>query len=131
MLTIQDATAIDAAVETLKFLSERNRLRILAALSRAETCVCDLIDELRLPQPLISYHLGKLKKAGLVRARRDAQWVYYSLDPEAWDRLIEPVADLLNLGPLPPAAAYGASHRCDLVLPDPARGACCDAESDS
>ena len=124
MLEMREDTAIDSAVETLKFLSDRNRLRILTALARSETCVCDLIDELGLPQPLVSYHLGKLRKAGLVRSRRDAQWVYYSLDPDAWDRLTTPVAGFLHLAPLPPEAAFGASRRCDLVPPDPDHGAC-------
>jgi len=124
VLAICTESTIDEAVETLRFLSDRNRLRILTALTRAETCVCDLIDELDLPQPLVSYHLGKLKKAGLVRARRDAQWIYYSLDPDAWHRLTTPLADLFGSVDLPPAAGYGASRRCDLMPPDPAHGAC-------
>ena len=123
MLAARDAAALDQAVETLKFLSDRNRLRVLSALARAETCVCDLIDELDLPQPLVSYHLSKLRRAGLVRVRRDAQWMYYSLDPEAWRQLTAPLGDLFGTEPLPPEAAYGASHRCDSMPPDPARGA--------
>jgi DNA-binding transcriptional ArsR family regulator len=119
---------IDEAVDALKFLSDRNRLRILTVLTRAETCVCDLIDALDLPQPLVSYHLGKLRKAGLVRARREAQWIYYSVDPAAWDRLTAPLSGLLTAGPLPSEAAYGASHRCDLVPADPSHGACADDE---
>ncbi len=103
---------LDAATGTLRFLSDRNRLRILSRLTQAESCVCDLIDDLGLPQPLMSYHLGKLRRAGLVRARRDAQWVYYSLDPDAWDALLEPVRSLLHTGPLPPDAAWGAGRRC-------------------
>ena len=130
MLTTRDEAMFDAAVETLRFLSDRNRLRILTVLTRAETCVCDLIDELDLPQSLVSYHLGKLKKAGLVRTRRDAQWIYYSLDPDAWTRLIDPLAGVVSLAPLPAEAAYGASCRCDLVPPDPAQGASTDPENE-
>ncbi len=124
MLTVQNETAIDDAVETLKFLSDRNRLRILMALTRAETCVCDLIDELGLAQPLVSYHLARLKKAGVVRSRRDAQWMYYSLDPDAWACLTAPLASLLGPVHLTPEAAFGASERCLLIPPDPVRGAC-------
>lgn len=104
---------VDQAAETLRFLSDRNRLRILARLTNSESCVCDLIDDLELAQPLVSYHLGKLRRAGLVRSRRDAQWVYYSLEPEAWDALLDPVRDLLHPGPLPPEAAWGAGRACD------------------
>lgn len=124
MVAMQTETAIDAAVETLKFLTDRNRLRILLALTRAETCVCDLIDELGLPQPLVSYHLARLKKAGVVRARRDAQWIYYSLDPDAWARLTAPIVGLLGPIHLTPEAAFGASERCLLIPADLARGAC-------
>jgi ArsR family transcriptional regulator len=118
MLTLRDDAALDQAVEALKFLSDRNRLRILTALTRTETCVCDLIDELALPQPLVSYHLRKLRDAGLVRARREAQWIYYSLDPDAWRQLVAPLAELFPNGPLPTEAALGTSHHCD-----PVRGA--------
>jgi ArsR family transcriptional regulator len=130
MLAIRDDAAIEEAVESLRFLSDRNRLRIVTRLARAETCVCDLIDDLGLPQPLVSYHLSKLRKAGLVRARRDAQWIYYSLDSEAWSALTAPLAGLLQAQELPPEAAYGASHRCDLVPADPARGACPDGDGE-
>ncbi len=126
MIEMQTDTAIDEAVETLKFLSDRNRLRILTALTRAETCVCDLIDELNLAQPLVSYHLGKLKKAGLVRSRRDAQWIYYSLDPEAWEKLTSPVVNVFSSTHLPASAANGPSQRCALMPPDPEHGACGD-----
>lgn len=123
MQTTRPDAAIDKVVETLKFLSDKNRLRIVSALVREETCVCDLIGELELSQPLVSYHLGKLRKAGLVRARRDAQWVYYSLDPDAWNALRAPLEPLFGTGALPPEAAQGASARCSLMPPDPERGA--------
>jgi ArsR family transcriptional regulator len=124
MLTIRDKPTLDRAIEALKFLSDGNRLRILATLAASESCVCDLIDELGLSQTLVSYHLARLRKAGLVRARRDAQWMYYSLDAGAWQELIAPLSGLLLPAPLPPSASYGSSHRCAVVPPDPARGAC-------
>jgi DNA-binding transcriptional ArsR family regulator len=111
MFDATDDATLDRACEALKFLSDKNRLRILSSLTRAETCVADLIGALGIPQPLVSYHLGKLRKLGLVRARRDAQWVYYSLDPNAWAEFIGPMAGILNLGPLSPSAAYGAGRR--------------------
>ncbi len=130
MISLQHPRAVDQTVDALKFLSDGNRLRILSALAQAETCVCDLIDELGLSQTLVSYHLGKLRKAGLVRVRRDAQWSYYSLDQEAWQQLVAPLASLVVTAPLPAAARYGASHRCDSVPADPSRGACM-SEDDS
>jgi len=43
-ITLPVIDETDAAVETLKFLSDGNRLRILKILSRRESCVCELIE---------------------------------------------------------------------------------------
>ncbi len=66
----------------LRVIADENRLRILKLLTQQETCVCDIIEQLGLPQPLASHHLGVLRQAGLVCNRRDAQWVYYSIVAE-------------------------------------------------
>lgn len=113
----------DAALGALRFLSDGNRLRVLRILSRRESCVCELIEQIGLTQPLISYHLRRLREAGLVRTRRKAQWVYYSIEPEAWDRLTRPIRDLCAFGNFPPEAAYGASDRCSVSAARPGSGA--------
>jgi ArsR family transcriptional regulator, arsenate/arsenite/antimonite-responsive transcriptional repressor len=101
-----------AAVDVLRFLSDGNRLRVLRLLAQRESCVGDVIAALDLPQPLVSYHLRRLREVGLVRARRRAQWVFYSLDPEGWARFTQPVREVFSLGPFPPEAATGASETC-------------------
>src|SRR5687768_7940631 len=113
----------DAAVETLKFLSDGNRLRILKILSRRESCVCELIEQIGLTQPLVSYHLRRLRDAGLVRTRRKAQWVYYSIEPTAWRSLMAPLLNHCLVTSFPPEAAFGASDSCDNRLPRAALGA--------
>lgn len=65
--------------EVYKAASEPIRLRILAMLAHGELCVCHLHGALEAPQPTVSRHLGILRHAGLVRARRDGSWVHYSL----------------------------------------------------
>jgi ArsR family transcriptional regulator, arsenate/arsenite/antimonite-responsive transcriptional repressor len=113
-----DHVDLAGAADTLRFLGDGNRLRILLLLAREERCVCDLIDALGLPQPLVSYHLGKLRKAGIVRTRRDSHWVYYSIDPSKLETALAPLSALLALTPLPPEARYGANRRCDDLLPE-------------
>lgn len=103
---------VDEISEALRFLGDPTRLRIIALMAQSETCVCDLTEQLNLSQPLISYHLGKLRNAGLVRTRRDGHWVYYSLDPEKWISTLSPVHAMLNLEELPPAAAMGGRGYC-------------------
>lgn len=55
------------------------RLRILNLLSHGPLCVCHLQDVLGEPQVKVSKHLGYLRQRGLVEARREANWMVYSL----------------------------------------------------
>jgi len=59
--------------------SDRTRLRILNMLRSGETCVCDLVEVLAVPQPKVSRHLAYLRRAGLVVGRKDGFWMHYSL----------------------------------------------------
>ena len=61
--------------------SDRTRLRLLYLLGGGELCVCDLVAVIGAPQPKISRHLGYLRRAGLVTARKDRLWSYYALAP--------------------------------------------------
>jgi ArsR family transcriptional regulator len=65
--------------------SDRTRLRILNMLRTGETCVCDLVRVLDVPQPKVSRHLAYLRKAKLVVARKEGQWMHYRLSPAATD----------------------------------------------
>src|SRR5689334_17521905 len=69
------------AVAALRFraLGDETRLLLLELLSPGEQCVADLMDHTGLGQSLVSHHLRTLRDAGLVTARRDGRWVYYSL----------------------------------------------------
>ncbi|HEY1303860.1 MAG TPA: metalloregulator ArsR/SmtB family transcription factor [Vicinamibacterales bacterium] len=63
----------------LRGLADPTRLRILALLIGGEVCVCHIHEALNIPQPTASRHLAYLRKSGLVDARREGLWVYYSL----------------------------------------------------
>jgi ArsR family transcriptional regulator len=60
-----------------KTLADPTRLRLLNLLACGETCVCELTDTLRVVQPKVSRHLARLKRAGLVKARRHGKWLHY------------------------------------------------------
>ncbi len=62
-----------------KGLADPKRLLIIDALRDGERSVTDLCDELDIPQTNVSQHLAVLREKGLVRARKDGQWVFYSL----------------------------------------------------
>ena len=63
-----------------KALSDETRLKILSLLKDGEACVCDIAETLEMTQPNISFHLGILKEAGLLKDRKNGRWMYYSLN---------------------------------------------------
>lgn len=65
--------------DALKALSDETRLRILNILYEKELCVCDIMETLKISQAKASRHLIYLKNADLVKDRKHAQWVYYSI----------------------------------------------------
>jgi len=71
-------------VPALKALAHPLRFSLFELLADGEKCVCDLVEAKEASQPLVSHHLSVLKRAGLIRDRHDATWVYYSVDPETW-----------------------------------------------
>ena len=65
----------------LKALGDTVRLNIVHLLARdGEVTVTDLVQRLLISQPLVSWHLTMLRRAGLVRTRRKGRLVYCSLD---------------------------------------------------
>lgn len=69
-------------IEIFKALGDMTRLRIYNIIRHNELCVCQIESILEITQSNASRHLNKLKYAGIITSRKDAQWVYYSLDRE-------------------------------------------------
>lgn len=76
----------------LKALSGDIRLNIISYLASGEKCVCHIYKYFKLPQNLVSHHLGILRKSGLIKDRKEGKWVYYSLN----ERNIEKVTHFLQ-----------------------------------
>jgi len=63
-----------------KALSDQTRLRLVSILLfNGETCVCRLAQALNEPDFKISRHLGIMRSAGVVSARREGTWMYYRI----------------------------------------------------
>jgi len=78
----------DEAVQLLKALSNRNRLMVLCILSEGELSVAEILDQVPLSQSALSQHLALLRGDELVKTRKKAQTVYYSLQDENAARVI-------------------------------------------
>ncbi len=63
-----------------KALSDETRLRIVKLLEKGELCVCDIVAALDIIQPKVSFHLGVLKEAKLIKDRKQGKWTHYSLN---------------------------------------------------
>ncbi len=63
-----------------QMLSDETRLRALAlVMGEGELCICELVAALGVAQPKVSRHMAAMRSAGIVTARRHAQWVFHSI----------------------------------------------------
>jgi ArsR family transcriptional regulator len=85
--------------EVLQVISPPARLAILVAIGRGEACVCHLEAILGWRQAYLSQHLMALRKADILRDRREGRYVYYRLKDEALLALVRDAALLSGLAP--------------------------------
>ncbi|NQZ30501.1 MAG: winged helix-turn-helix transcriptional regulator [Oceanospirillaceae bacterium] len=78
------ADSAEKATSLLKLLANKNRLMILCSLIDGELSVKELNERIPIAQSSLSQQLAWLRNAQLVKTRREAQSIFYSLDsPEA------------------------------------------------
>src|SRR5215210_5248801 len=80
---------VDQAVDTLKLIADRTRLRILWALLHGEHTVNRLAEHVGAQPAAVSQHLAKLRLGRLVRTRRDGTRVFYLAQNDHVRRLVE------------------------------------------
>src|SRR3954467_2905896 len=71
---------LEQLTSLFRLLSDKTRLNILFLLSEGERNVTSLCEELRLPQPTVSHHLGLLRMSNLIGNRRNGKQVFYGLN---------------------------------------------------
>lgn len=95
---------LDVVLKALASAQRRQIVRLLATVgddaektccSVGEVCACRLSEQLGLAASTISHHMSLLREAGLVHARKEGTWVYYSLDR---GRLRQAAAAMTELG---------------------------------
>lgn len=74
--TLEDHAAI------LKSIADPTRLKIIYLLKNGELCVCQILEAINKSQSTISHHLNKMKKEGVLSARKQGKWIYYKLANE-------------------------------------------------
>ena len=71
-------------VKMLKAIADGNRYRIFNLLmDNGEICACELLKDFNISQPTLSRHMKVMVDSGLIVARKDAQWMKYSVNQDA------------------------------------------------
>ena len=85
--------AEEAAV-LLSTMGNEKRLKIFCNLVNGEMQVGTLAKKIGMSQSALSQHLAKLKDGNLVKTRRDAQAVYYSINSESVLLVLQTLSDI-------------------------------------
>jgi len=97
-LRLNDARELTAkaneAARLLTALANQYRLAVLCELVEGERSVGALVQAVGLSQSALSQHLAKLRAAGIVATRRDAQTIYYRLASDAAGSVMTTLADI-------------------------------------
>jgi DNA-binding transcriptional ArsR family regulator len=84
-----------------KALADVNRLRIVKRLALGPATVGELIDTVGLSQPLVSWHVGRLRAAGVVETKRAGREVLCQLRPNVFGEIAERERILLGMADIP------------------------------
>ncbi len=72
--------------EIFKALGDSTRLKILQMIAeQGDVCVCKLVEELGIGQSAVSHHLAILRRAQILKSRREGQWIHYSINLDTLD----------------------------------------------
>lgn len=89
-------TSIELHAKLFRGFADPSRLAILEALRADERTVGDLVQATGLTQPNVSNHLGCLRDCGLVSARQQGRYVYYTLSDARVGQLLALADELLG-----------------------------------
>lgn len=65
-----------------KAFCDEKRLAILELLRSGEKCACVLIDQMKIGQSSLSYHMKILCESGIVESRQEGKWTHYKISEQ-------------------------------------------------
>lgn len=92
----------------LKAMSNPHRLYVLCQLANGEKSVGELEKIIGLSQSALSQHLAKLRRENLVKTRRQAQTIFYSLDGDQATRILDALYEVCS--DLDDATPFGSNQ---------------------
>lgn len=82
--------------DVYKALTDKNRRKILELLKSRDMTVSEIAQSFHFTGPTLSHHLDVLKKARLVIADKQGQYIYYSLNTSVFEEVMKQIINLLN-----------------------------------
>ena len=79
--------------DTFKVFADPTRISILYSLMDGELCVRHIADKISMSQSAISHQLKTLRSSRLIKARKEGKVVYYSLDDEHIEKILNLVTE--------------------------------------
>jgi len=89
-----DTTHLKRASQSLKVLGNFYRLQIVTLLLNGEKSVSELNKSVKVSQPALSQHLSKLRRDGILGARREQRQIFYYLNNPHVIRVLGVVAEM-------------------------------------
>lgn len=79
-----------------KALADPSRRKILTLLKEREMSVSDLLEHFPMAQASLSHHLDILKRANLVRNRREGQFIFYEINTSVFEEAAQIIYELFK-----------------------------------
>ena len=80
--------------QVFKAFCDETRLMVLSHLQDGEKCACVLLARVSVSQPTLSHHMKVLVESGIVAARKEGKWMYYSISQEGSEKAIALLKEL-------------------------------------
>jgi DNA-binding transcriptional ArsR family regulator len=87
-----DDKTIELLSRLFKLLNDPNRLKIIFAIGKDSKPVSEIMQETRLPQTLVSFHLRPLRESGILSTERRGAFIYYRLTETGFVDLLSSLA---------------------------------------
>ncbi len=89
---------MDEYILIFKALGDSTRLQIVQMLSGGEMCACKILERFQITQPTLSHHMKILCDCGLISARKEGKWSYYTINKDVLSGFQNFVASLESGG---------------------------------
>ncbi|WP_018211466.1 ArsR/SmtB family transcription factor [Desulfitobacterium hafniense] len=76
------------SAKVFKAFCDETRLAILEMLQSGEKCACVLLEKVEVGQSTLSHHMKILLESGVISARKEGKWTYYSISENGRKRAL-------------------------------------------